>query len=171
MPSVGDLDLVVQCGRIQEPYRVLLVLVVFIGKAGIERGMVHAHIRARVMGKDRRLVEGHHVGPRLAGARCEGPIIAVGPEDHHGLGGIKNSKALGHMGLIPILSGNRPGITGQPVLVIGHEHQTVGGLLQLSEGPFRIVHRCGDPHFTAQGTQGSDRLGDKAGIGPQTRAR
>ena len=94
-------------------------------------------------------MEGHHIGPALNRAGREGPVIAIGPEDHHGLGRIKHTKTLSHMGLIPVLPRNRPRITGQPVLVIGHQHQAIRGLLQLGERPIGIVHRGGDPDLSA----------------------
>ena len=57
------------------------------------------------------------------------------------------------------------GRVAAPVVVVGHQHKAVAGVLQLGERPVVVVERRGDPDFEIQRLQSLMGAGDEGRVG------
>ncbi len=128
-------------------------VLVGIGEGRVEGVVVHADRRLGVPGEPHGVIEFDHVGGALAGLVLGLPVIAVGAVGHDRLFRVELGHAQVQVLLVPVLAGGRPGISGAPVLVIGHQHQGVGRLLHGLERKILVIERRGDPDFQAVGSQ------------------
>ena len=148
-------------------------VVLGVAERRVQLVIVHADGRFGIPSQLHGVVKGDDVGGGLVGAGLlfDAPVIAVGPEGHDGLVRVQVRHALVEVGLQPVLPGHRAGRAGLPMVVIGHQHQGVGGALQLGERPVVVVEDGGDPDFQVQRLQRLLGPRDEGRIGGQRLGR
>ena len=139
--------------------------VVLIAEGRVERVLVHLRTGLGVVRLLGGLVEQDGLGARLVLGARQGPVIAIGAQRQNGLGRVEGRHPRRQRRLEPVLRRRRSGLAAAPVLVIGHQHDRVGGVLQRLDRIVVVRERRRDPDLATAGLQDRAQVGDEPRIG------